>query len=63
MEYIKIDTFDGGSVSGFILSHQRELPKKAILDRYTYDVEYNNYSIYKSIGKTSTKFFIIKPKI
>jgi hypothetical protein len=60
MDYIRLDTFDYNTFEGFKINHQRELPKKAFLHLFTYDVNYNNYSIYKCINKKSTKTYILK---
>jgi hypothetical protein len=62
MEVIKIETFDGNTFEGFEIKHQRELPKKAFLHLCTYDEQYNNYNVYRSVAKKSTKIYILKTK-
>jgi hypothetical protein len=60
MQYIRLDTFDYNTFEGFKINHQRELPKKAFLHLFTYDIHYNNYAIYRYVTKKCTKVYILK---
>jgi len=63
MDFIKVDCVTGNTYSGYVLNHQRELPKNAKL--YECGQEYNNktlgrnFSIYKKIMNKGNKFYII----
>ena len=66
MDFIKVNCVTGNTYSGYVLNHQRELPKNSKL--YECGQEYNNhifgrtFNVYKKIMKKGNKFYIIFKK-
>jgi hypothetical protein len=62
MEYITATTHEGQSIGGFKISHQKELPKKAILSNCYYTNDFKEMTVYKSYSKTKVKTYILIKK-
>lgn len=62
MEFIEIENIEGVIYGGFKINHPAELPKKAFLHICIIDKMFNNYNVYRCIGKKETKVFIYKTK-
>ena len=58
-EHITVNTFLGETWSGKQISHQRELPKKAVLSKVDYTEDMKDLTLYTSYGKTTKKHFIL----
>ena len=60
-EETRIETFDGKTIEGLMTLHERDLPKSAFLQFYTYSKDYQKtYSVYATHGKKGTKIFIVR---